>query len=85
MSTHESRQGRLVKAGRVRRSEKSVRIGESTAEPSDDPDPDDGPEVRTEKGPDGRIAVIAVTCSCGETIRVKCHYSGDEDHDTAQA
>ena len=85
MSTHESRQSRLVKARGVRRSERPVRIGDGAEEARDELEPDEGPSVRAEKDGDGRVTALVVTCSCGETIRGNCHYSGDEDHETAQA
>jgi len=84
MSTHENRPTRLVKADRVRRSAEPVPIGSDGEDRTDATPSTDGPSVRAEKDENGRVVAVLVTCSCGETIRVNCHYSGDEDHETAQ-
>jgi len=85
MSTREDRQGRLVKARAVRRSGKPVRIGGQVPDRSDSSGSGEGPSVRAEKDDDGRVAALIVTCPCGETIRINCHYSREDDHDAPQA
>ena len=82
MSGHETR---LLKASRVRMRGRPVRVGARGGGEKADDHRADSPDLEFEKDGEGRISCLVVHCTCGESIRVNCQYTGGEPDEITQA